>query len=274
MDILIQRSGLWAVVSCIDGSPLPMDLHNRLSGELSYTHHETTYGADAFDPFSGSRLQFDTYRVPLSGCDNIGRLTTGSGLIPRIYNHLIDWGCTPQFVDITPPSPRGPDVYKPCWDRLSGFSFRAFQPEILQLMVDNVSGTIVGVPGIGKSFIIRTACQLFRNAKIHIVIDGLRIIDGLYRDISRDTPDIGRVDGNHNEQDKRIVLISSQSLHKVNGDCDLLFIDEIHKSVTDHTSSNLAETYWRPRVFGFTATAEHRSDQANVRIEYLSGPIR
>ena len=260
----IRRVGNLIDVSADGESPLDSRVLTALQHQLMYTHLHRVYGYQ-HGQRSGDVI---AEHRKLYQIDSAGRLVCFAGWLPRIRRVLKSYG----YEDIVEVWLRDP----PEWDATEDweyvnrvFEFRPRQRECLEAITKHERGVIDAVPAFGKMWIIWMVCMLYPKAKIHIVSKRRDVIASIRNLGYRFTTDIGQVGGGKNRPG-RVTLFTADSLHKSQGDADILLCDEVHELMTDRYY-RLLSRYHHARMFGFTATKETRGDQAHERMEGLFG---
>lgn len=271
MDILIRKYGNLIDVSPDGVNPLPPDLISLLDAPLSYTYKKLLRGAEAWNPVTGQRQNVRLEHRKLYRVDQ-GRLATGAGYIRKITRTLESNAHRVRVVDITPPHVR-PDRFT-CYPAAieNIIRFRARQDECVAIM-DQVQGGIVHAPtGFGKTTLIGAMALRYPKARIDVVVKQVTVAQRIVRQLTRWLPDVGQIGGNK-DRPGRVCVVTADSLHKVDGDADFLFADEVHQLVTDNYSEKLSERYRFSRNFGLSATPFARLDGSHARLECLFGDV-
>lgn len=164
------------------------------------------------------------------------------------------------------------------WDRLAdlpgGISFRHRQDEVLAT-IEATEGCLIGAPtGYGKTHLAVYACAAYPNSRVAFISSGLDLIKSTYTRLnSVFRGQVGRIGDGHFEDNKRITLISIDSLHKAKLDKYQLIIgDEVHEFGTDRRIGLLCSSYTDAKWVGFSASLGMRSDNADIMVEAVFGP--
>ncbi len=274
MDIVVRRYGNIIDFGPDHRSPTPQHIIDLLTPHLSYRFKEHLRGAAAYDPHTGERVSVRVHTRYL--CQILeGRLTTGTGFIDKLADVLRHNGHTPRLLDVTPPPPR-PRAFEPHWEALNVIRWRPRQQECIAAIAEGVMkrrGGVINAPtGFGKSMTATCVGLLFPFAKIHIVVRGRGIMARLRRSLLQYFPNVGQI-GDGEDTTGRITLISADSLHKSDGDCDILLLDEVHVLMGDGYSHELANRYLFSVNFGFSATPYARMDGCSARLDGFCGPM-
>ena len=269
MQLLIRRSGNLIDVSPDGVSPLPLDCLNLLTPLMRYEHKTLLRGHAAYDAASGQRSSISVELRNLYAMEQ-GRLTTGVGYINTINAVLQRHGHAVHYLDLSPPRPR-PDCYVPDWNNLlPHVTFRPRQQECLQAIVDHEFGLIDACTGFGKTELFKMIALLFPRARIHIVVRPKDVAARIVRQLSKVLPNVGMVGGGK-ARTGRVTVYTADSLHRSDGDCDILLCDEAHQLVAETYVRELGRAYRFSRNFAFTATPEGRMDGACARLKMFFG---
>lgn len=177
-----------------------------------------------------------------------------------------------EFVENTPPEYNHQKV-KPDWGNVADLNFRAGQKEAINSIISHNGGIVCAPTGFGKTFLIGALCKLFPKAKIHVTTKSVEIANRIASDLKRLLPSVGMIGGGKNEANARVLVITSDSLHKAPSDADLFFYDECHQAAAESYTDNILTTYNYAKRIGFTATPTGRSDGADRVLSLLFGPV-
>lgn len=272
MHLLLRKYGNLLDVSTDGASPTPQAIVDLLAPALTYTQREHLRGADAYDPLTGKhqRVRLTTRAVWQLSLD--GKLTTPFGFLYRVAKVLRDNGCTPHFVDVSPPRKR-PNCYDGNWDNVCRFiTFRPRQQECVQAVLDNPCGVIKAVTGFGKTELFAALALYYSYAKIDIVVDSIDIARDIQRRMLAYVPGIGFI-GDGDDDPQRVTVVSASSLHKVDGEADIVFGEECHQLAAPSVAEPFAYKYRHAKAFGWSATPYGRSDGTEARVEAMFGPM-
>jgi superfamily II DNA or RNA helicase len=255
-----------------NGEPLPENIRTAFASQMAYTHIRHLHGADKWDPITGIQRNIETTRVLLHKIID-GRITTCCGYIPRILRTAQELGCTVDIQDLTPEGSNTPGAYETDWENVHDrVQFRVRQEECLRAVADNPGGIIKAPPAFGKSHLIAAIAILYPRAKIHVVIKRRDLVERTVRTLRGVLPQVGVVRGGEYKP-SRVTVFTAASLHRSEGDADILICDEVHELMSPSYSEALARTYKFSRNFGLSATPEGRADNADAKLEYLFGPL-
>ncbi len=267
--LLVRRSGTLIDISPDGRSPLDPHVVDLLRPLLSYDHKTLLQGHHRYGP-DGQVRSIDIEKRDMFAIEE-GRLTTGFGFLTSIVNRLKLHGYDLHYIDVSPPRQR-PDCYVPDWENVNRHvSFRARQRECLQLITQNEIGLINAATGFGKTFMFSSIAHCYPHAKIHIVVRPKDVAARIVRELSKTMPNIGQIGGGKSFMGDRITVFTAGSLHRSDGDCDILLADEVHLLMTGTTASELGRAYRFSRNFGFTATPDGRMDGADAQLELFFG---
>jgi len=267
--LLVRRSGSLIDISPDGHSPLDMRVVELLRPLLTYDHKTILQGHQRYGP-DGQARSIDIETRNMYGIEE-GRLTTGFGFLTSITHRLQQHGYVLQYLDLSPARAR-PDCYE--LDMVAAgrhIEFRARQEECLQLIAQNELGLINAATGFGKTYMFAAIAHAYPRAKIHIVVRPKDVAARIVRQLSRTIPNVGQVGGGKSFIGDRVTVFTAGSLHRSDGDCDILLADEAHMLMTGAAANELGRAYRFSRNFAFTATPEGRMDGAHAQLEMLFG---
>jgi len=159
--------------------------------------------------------------------------------------------------------------------KLQDVEFRHRQLEVISAIECAEGGVIVCPTGYGKTFIISLLSVIYPTSAIAVISPGLDLLRSTYTRLQQYAPNqIGRIGGGHHEYEKRILLCSADSIHKLPmGKIHLLIYDEVHTAATQQRSEALCSQYTDAKFIGFTASPNVRSDGADAVVESIFGPV-
>ncbi len=201
-------------------------------------------------------------------CGNPEYMVTPAGLYARVVRKLKSFNISFTFEDARPLKLESPD-----WAALE--EPREGQDVILAKIATCHTGQIEAPTGDGKTWIIVQVCKMYPTTRIVIVVPGVDIAktirDRLLSEIPAD--DVGQLGGGRKERGRRVTVCVRNSLEKADLDhCRLLLYDECHTAAGAVTSKDLTHAFDCKR-FGFSASTEMRSDNADMMVEALFGPV-
>jgi len=268
-DVLIRRNGLHIAIGGMDGAPIPQDVNAVLAPTFTYKFTEFLRGRAAYTDQEGKLHQFRVEHRNMFSYDFGHRMVTGHGLYKRACDLLRQRGHRVFYQDLTPPR-RRPNCYEPDWGRLANEEFRARQRECVESLAREECGIVSAPMGFGKTELMRMLAKLFPFAKIHIVVKRVSIARAIERRLLRATPNVGFV-GDGDCRFSRVTVIVADSLHRSDGDCDILLCDEAHMLASPSYAYELGEKYKACRTFAFSATIDARMDGAGDSLRYMFG---
>lgn len=244
---------------------------------LSYEHKRSFHGYELQQRLQQRRenpgVQFNPHfevsRRKLYSVQD-GALICGAGLKNRITDTLDKFNIAYTYTDM-----RKNKLPPADWPKLAGVSLRYKQDEALA-RIDACDGGIIQAPtGFGKSFIASMVCKVYPKSRIAFIAPGLSLLDSLHKKLQSVIPgDVGRIGGGKHEPDKRVLLCSADSLHKVPlPKMHLVIFDEVHSCASDKRASAITAQYTDAKFIGFSASAEHRMDGADAVVASIFGPI-
>jgi len=199
-------------------------------------------------------------------------MITHAGLVPRIVNAFISYNIPYTIEDLKPleiEQPKFEFIGKP----------RPGQDEILAKIAVAERGQIVAPTGDGKSWVICQVCRMYPNTKILIVVAGRFEAKNIRDRLVGLFPlhEVGQVGGGKKQLNRRITVCIRNSLMAASAATTkpkLILYDEVHTAGGPQTGYMLGFlSAAGPKMFGFTATANMRSDSADLAVEMLFGPI-
>lgn len=200
--------------------------------------------------------------------DGTKYLVAPAGLRSRIVNHLRQMGYECTFEDLRPVELEEPDfsdLDKP----------REGQDVILAKIATSDMGQFEAPTGAGKTWIICQVCKMYPHTRVIIVtpaIDDANMIRNRLEDHFPPS-EIGQVGGGKKISDRRITVAVRNSLKGAHiHDCGILIYDEVHTAAGPVTNEVLGHAT-DCKMFGLTASAEMRTDKADLLVEAVFGPV-
>jgi superfamily II DNA or RNA helicase len=253
---------------------LTPEIQALLHPELSYSYVRQIRGAEyRRRRISAETLPVECYKV-VTDKDGFAKpqMITTAGWLNKINTKLREAGYRVFYKDNTPPSPGGPNVYKPLWQRLNGVTFKWKQEEVLRLITQNPYGRIECPTGYGKSFLIKCLATILPYARFTVTTHSADVITMLYEDLAYQLPSVGLITGSRKILQERVMCVSGKSLHHAPLDSDFLLVDEVQEFATQDYLGRVAK-FRRSRNFGFSANSEgDRNDGADFELEGPFGP--
>lgn len=250
--------------------PLPRDVRGLIEPELTYTYTKRLFGYGRRDPATGYDRPFHVEERRQYRYDADGRLCCSIGFLPRLSRLLAGHGYAVRQFDRSPPRER-PGCYDVDYDAVVSFAYRARQEEAVARVLAHPCGVITAPPAFGKTFLVRALGKAMPKARVHVVTKRKDIVKGLVSELSLAFPNVGQI-GAGKKKTGRVTVITADSLHLSDGDCDILLADEVHELLADTYAAELAR-YRFSRNYGFTATPKGRKDGTDARLEALFGPV-
>lgn len=264
MEVIIRKKA-----NMLEISPALRILH-LLTPMLTFRRKMPKYGKALRTKSKSSVTLRETYLYRLE--EGTDKLYTFAGFLTRIIEHLRGYHHTVRFEDLDPAI----TGFEPVYENLQGVQLRKSQEEMLAIILSCDRAQLNGLTAMGKSFLIKQAVRLFPYHDCYIVIAAQQrpIVNAFYRDLVEMFPgEVGRVGCGFNDP-RRITVSTAKSLMKCKVEkTRLLFYDEVHTAGADKISQSLVN-FMNCKMFGFSASTECRSDDANALVEGLFGPVR
>lgn len=201
-------------------------------------------------------------------CGSPEYLVTPAGLYSRVVRKLKSFNVPFTFEDSRPIQ-----LEKPEWAAID--TPREGQDVILAKIATCNMGQIEAPTGDGKTWIIVQVCKMYPTTRIVIVVPGIDIAKTIRDRLMSEIPkgDIGQLGGGRKEQGRRVTICVRNSLKKADLDhCRILLYDECHTAAGEVTSKDLTHAF-DCKMFGFSASTEMRTDNADMMVEALFGPV-
>ena len=272
MHALILKNHNWLTVSMDGEQPLPRALTSPLIEQLTYREVKFLFGQDRkrIDPVSGETeiQRVSTLRRKLYFYDRHEFLNVPAGFLSRIWQYLDSHKVLLEFIDQTPPD----DLVKwqPDWNAMyARLTPRNKQVPALEAILNNYGGVLDAAPGFGKSFLVRALAILLPRIRIAVVTKQRANVTGLVKDISQSVS-VGQC-GMGQESRHRVTVYSADSLHKYDGQADIMIGDEAHQLLANQYAAQIPQLF-TCRRYGLTATVKGRGDNTDLRMEAIFGP--
>lgn len=247
--------------------PLPQVVATELEAMVSYKHRKYLRGKEAWAKLgqaSGNEIVRKTFFTQENGF-----IAIPAGFMDMVSKLLYRFELPHQFTFA------GFSEAVPNWNNLStDTKFRYPQLDHLQEILRYPFGGLDAAPGYGKSFIISIMCQLFRDYRVDITTESVEVCrtleEYLVSELGRDS--VGFV-GDGTNKPKQITIYTTGSIHKSDGDADVLLVDEVHEVVTEKACPKFS-VYKKARRYWFSANPWDRADNSSIRVEALFGKTR
>jgi superfamily II DNA or RNA helicase len=261
-----------------------VDYLHVLQPRLTYWHKTSYQGAELFErekQLKAWRAEADPRALKFNPKLDIsprrmfrldGRIVScGAGLYDRVFKGLRECGVQPVWKDLRPPLP-APDYSR--LSQIPGLQFRYKQMEALAAVQDYPAMIIEAPTGYGKSFLFELLVRVYHQSRILFIAPGRSLLASIYERLQGATSDLGRVGDGHLDPDRRVVVCSADSVHRVHlCKFHLIVHDEVHEAGTDRRIRSLASQYTDAKFVGVSASVNCRFDGADDLIESLFGPV-
>lgn len=163
------------------------------------------------------------------------------------------------------------DAYYVDREFLSTVTYRDYQEECVNTILNSRGGLIKAATGLGKTYIISVLARAWPRAKIDIITRSREVVQSIARECRKFGVDPAIICSGRSEIG-RVSIYTAASLHKSNFDADIVLADECHELVTPKTLDYLYR-YSLSRMFGFSATIDTRADNAHFHLFEIFGDI-
>lgn len=253
---IVYIRGSWVILEA------ERSLVYRICNTFSYTHL-------SYDYASGKHFtdRVGCYKIVEDEQSASTKLVLRRGFLKRLLDSLNNMGIRYELM----PEPCRAAFTDLDLEYLNFLKLRPEQIDCLEKILLADGGVVEAPPGFGKSFLFPVLCRIYSNAKIDIVTHrrdvALQIYDYLNgHDVFPGIVTAGR------KKHGRVTVYTVGSLGHSSFNADLVLADECHELVTPSSLKFLLQ-YDNARMFGFTATAKTRYDNAWFRLEELFGPV-
>lgn len=160
---------------------------------------------------------------------------------------------------------------------LENHSLRGGQVKALSMVMSYDFGQFNGVTGMGKTELFKTIVRLYNDPNFRILICAQQapVVEGIVGRLRMVLGDnVGQLGGGvRNPQ--RVTVSTVQSLKNIPDPkkIGMLLYDEVH-TVAAPTFANSIAPFVNAKKFGFSASTECRTDQADLLAEAYFGPVR
>ena len=123
-----------------------------------------------------------------------------------------------------------------------------------------------------NTFTITQLCRLLPKARIDIATNAIDVITDIYLKVSASCSQVAlHTSKSPRMRPSRINCVGAQSLHKMDGQADILICDEAHELATDNAMARLAR-YRYAKMFAFSANRiGDRADKADFELRGVFG---
>ena len=251
--IEIQRSGHLLRIT-----PANVEL---LDKHLAYWHRE----------FSGRGGKPKFERRVLYRLDASGSLVTMAGFLSRIVGLFQKNNLDYSIKDLRSKIWPEPDYSQ--LKILPNLVFRDEQDIVLAKLVSSELGVINCPTGWGKSFIILLLALVYPTLRIALIVPSRQLAVDAFNTFKNYIADVGMLGAGESSQ-QRVTVVVDRSLSKLDmNNVDIVVFDECHRACSPDTSAILSQGLWECKVLGFSATPEGRSDNADLIVEMIFGPV-
>lgn len=243
-----------------------------LSEHLTYEHRVHRYTQQA--SYNQRQNVFTAVKLYFTQDE---KLYANRGMLTRVSKVLTDAGISIAYDYTAATNSVGDADFNNIVRCIPDLKLRAGQARVLGIIATHSHGQFEAPTGWGKTTVMGMVCAMYPKARIIICTPGLQL---LANTIARLRPifglDVGECSGSKSEK-ARIVVTTYGSLKKattlLGNPADIILVDECHKAAAPEFSNTLAEITGYSKIFGFTATPEGRSDNAELVTEALLGPV-
>ena len=242
-----------------------------LAGVLTYNHRVMLFGKDARTNKRGMSV-----RATRVYAEKDGKLYVQHGVLERVRAALEATGRVVEYVDARQLTKLVPD-YENLRRKFPDLAFRSGQDYALALMIGTEHGQFEAPTGWGKTTIMSVLAALYPQAKILICTPGKQLLGNtVSRLITAFGPEVGECSSK--KQRKGRIMVSTygsiqRALILMGGEPDIVMVDECHKAAADCFAADLSSLRNYQKIFGLTATPHGRSDNAELVVETLLGPV-
>jgi superfamily II DNA or RNA helicase len=178
------------------------------------------------------------------------------GLIPKLEKLFKENDATYKIIDTRKKedwSFTDEEIENILYNEDNDIKLRDYQIDAIRSMLMVKNGMIKGATGMGKTEVFSAWCAL-TNKKTLIAFKNIKLAREVIQRMKKAGLDIGLVQGNHVDENHKIVSCTVQSAHKLNRtDYEAILVDESHNASQDRYQAFLKRWDFEYR-FGFSAT--------------------
>ena len=191
------------------------------------------------------------------------------GFLPHLEYYYKEENISYEIIDLR----KYPSINKPFLKELmqhnyskNGFAPRDYQVDAVITAVKNKGGILQLSMGSGKSYIAYLLTQAYSNSKILLIFNAIELIHQtrkMFIEYGIDPDEIGIIQGNNFQDDKRITLLSVQSYEKafhLFPEIKVIIADECHDTASEVESAQSTKVLYACQNasvrFGLSATAD------------------
>lgn len=215
---------------------------------------------------TGKKMRAERRQMAHAGPDGV---LFPAGLLDRACGALRRSGLSPVIRDLRPALP------PPRLDLLDIdlFGSRPQQMTALSHLMASQGGVVWAATGYGKTELIFQLVRAYPSLKILIVSYRKDVVRSIVsRGAAQLREPVGVVTGGK-RQIERVTVCTVNSILAADPDrWQMLIYDEVHEAGSDDRATNLFKVR-NARTFGFSATPKGRSDNSDMVVEALFGPV-
>ncbi len=277
--VTLVRGGNWLVID-----PTTPQIHDLIAPQLTFIEKEFLRGRERTDAIRTGLPLVNLIPRQCFATDSKQRLSCPYGYAARIRRTLRANGyeVITRNLDLEKPQEkeRRASVFSPQWERLQTgrqVEFRHRQDEgvakIISAAIRSEPGRIDCPTGWGKSFTIAVLARVLPKLRILFVTKSVTVLrTRIYPELALSLPGVGICCGKEKVLGKRVMCVSTDSLHHVVDQIwDLIIVDEAHQAASDAAAGKFVQFPGQPVFIGLSASFESRLDGKDFREEALFG---
>lgn len=277
--VTLLRGGNWMVID-----PTTPQIHDLIAPQLTFFEKEFLRGRERTLAIKNELPTVNIIPRQVFATDGKGRLSCPYGYAARVRRTLRQNGyeVATRNLDLEKPGEqeRRAQVFVPRWDRLQTgrpVTFRHRQDEgvakIISAVLRSEPGKVDCPTGWGKSYTVGIIARVLPKLKILFVTKSVTVLrTRIYPELCLSLPGVGICCGKEKVMNKRVMCVSTDSLHHVvNDHWDLIVVDEAHQAASDAAAGKLVQFPGQPVLIGLSASFESRIDGKDFREEALFG---